>query len=274
VSPAAPAGPVRERPSRERPGRPGLVGPFTGRHIAAAGLAVLVATMILAVATAPIAPPTPSVDPAPPDPQATQFAISSAGDGLAVGDRPPELAVAGTDSVDGVDGVHAPATTLDGRPISLGDLRGRVVWVDFWASWCPPCRVETPVLRDLYARHRDDGLEIVGVSVQESSAEDVRRYVETYGVGYPVVADLTGAIFRSWRVYGLPTQFLLGRDGVIRAVVQGPVDAATAERLIGPLLDEAAPGAPAPGVSAPVTSTSPAPPSPAPPSPAATSPRP
>ncbi len=218
---------------RERERR-GLVGPFTGRQIAFAAVAVAAAAAALVVVTSPIAPPAPAL--APPDPQATQYAIASAGAALQVGQRPPELA--GADPA----GSPVPTVTVGGAPLSLAGLRGKVVWVNFWASWCPPCRAETPVLRDLYAAHSADGLELVGVSVQESSVEDVRRYVETYGVAYPVVADLTGALFREWRVYGLPTQFILDRDGVIRAIVQGPVDAATAERLVAPLLAEA-PGA-------------------------------
>ena len=217
------------------PQRRGLIGPFTGRQLAFAAVAVAAVAAALAVVTAPIAPPAPSI--APPDPRATQYAIGPAGEGLAVGQAAPEILVAGP------SGSPGPATGLDGRTVSLAGLRGKVVWVDFWASWCPPCRAETPVLRDLYARHRDDGLEIVGVSVQESSAEDVRRYAETYGIEYPIVADLTGEAFRSWEVYGLPTQFLVDRSGVIRAIVQGPVDAATAEVLVAPLLAEPGPAA-------------------------------
>ncbi len=235
-------GPVPTDGGRERRG---LVGPFSGRQIAVAVAAVGLAAVVLTVATAPIAAPAPSL--APVAPAATQYAVGPAGEGLAPGQRPPEL------TLPGPDGSPVPAVTLDGEQISLADLRGKVVWVDFWASWCPPCRAETPVLRGVYSRHRDDGLEMVGVSVQESSAGDVRRYVDAYGIDYPIVADLTGSIFRTWRVYGLPTQFLLDRDGTIRAIVQGPVDARTAESLVAPLLAErsagpeasGAPGAPA-----------------------------
>jgi thiol-disulfide isomerase/thioredoxin len=230
--------PVPEDRGRERRG---LVGPFSGLQIAVAVAAVGSAAVVLMVATAPIAAPAPSL--APVAPAATQYAVGPAGEGLVAGQRPPDLTTSGP------DGSPVPAVTLDGEPISLADLRGKVVWVDFWASWCPPCRAETPVLRDVYSHHRDDGFEMVGVSVQESSADDVRRYVDAYGIEYPIVADLTGFIFRTWRVYGLPTQLLLDRDGTIRAIVQGPVDAETAESLVAPLLVEgstrpAASGAP------------------------------
>lgn len=223
-------------------GRRGLVGPFTGRQLAAAAATVGIVAIALVAATTPIAAPSPSL--APVDLRPTQYAIGDVTHGLAVGDRPPDLAVPGP------SGSPVPATTLDGRPVTLADLRGKVVWVDFWASWCPPCRAETPVLRDLYARDRDRGLELVAVSVQESTADDIRAYAATYGLTYPIVADLTGAIFRAWRVYGLPTQFILDRDGVIRAVVQGPVDAAAADALVEPLLGPAASPAESPVVSA------------------------
>jgi cytochrome c biogenesis protein CcmG/thiol:disulfide interchange protein DsbE len=214
--------------------RHGLVGPFTGRQLAVAAAVVGIVAVGLVAAMMPIAAPSPSL--APVDPRPTQYAIGDAMEGLAVGDRPPELAVPGP------SGSPVPATTLDGHRASLAGLRGKVVWVDFWASWCPPCRAETPVLRDLYARDRERGLELIAVSVQESTADDVRGYAATYGLTYPIVADLTGSIFREWRVYGLPTQFLLDRDGIIRAVVQGPVDAATARALVEPLLGP--PGSP------------------------------
>jgi len=219
------------RPEFRETGRRGLVGPFTGRQLAAAAAIVAIVALALVAATTPIAAPSPSL--APVDPRPTQYAIGDVTHGLAVGDRPPDLVVAGP------SGSPVPATTLDGGPVSLADLRGKVVWIDFWASWCPPCRAETPVLRDLYARYRGRGLEIVAVSVQESTADDIRAYATTYGLAYPIVADLTGAVFRAWRVYGLPTQFLLDPDGVIRAVVQGPVDAATAAALVEPLLGPA-----------------------------------
>ena len=233
--PAAPGGPAEARPGfRHEKRRHGLIGPFSGPQLlAAAGVVALVA-VVLAAVTAPIPGPDPSLTP--PDPDATQYAIGSAGEGLRPGDRAPELRLTAS------DGSARPVTTLDGRPVSLADLRGKVVWIDFWASWCPPCRAETPILRDLYARYRDRGLELVAISVQESTADDVRRYAEAYGLEYPIVADLTGELFRAWRVYGLPTQLFIDRDGVIRTIVQGPVDEAGAAAIIESLLGPAGAG--------------------------------
>jgi cytochrome c biogenesis protein CcmG/thiol:disulfide interchange protein DsbE len=198
--------------------RRGLVGPFTGRQIAAALGTVLIVAAILVVVTAPIASPlTPGVAPQP-----TQFAIGPAAEGLRVGDRAPELAIVGPDG--------GPAALLDlaGAPVRLADLRGRPVWISFWASWCPPCQAETPVLRDAFAANRARGLALVAISVQESTLDDVRAYATKYGLDYTVAADLAGDVYRLYRIYGLPTQVFVDANGIIRAVVQGPVDAAIA----------------------------------------------
>jgi peroxiredoxin len=232
----------RESPVATDPRR-GLVGPFTGRHLAAAlGTVVIVAAILVAV-TAPLASvPAPGVAPQP-----TQFAIGPVVEGLRVGARAPEL------EVPGADGTMTPLRDLAGAPVRLADLRGHPVWISFWASWCPPCQAETPVLRETFAAYRPRGLALVAVSVQESTVDDVRAYAAKYGLEYTVAADLAGDVFRRYRVYGLPTQVILDADGVIRAIIQGPVDAqlATASlALVGlPPSGADAPGAPSEGLA-------------------------
>ena len=213
-APELPAG-APEAPETRR----GLVGPFTARHLAAALGSVVIVTAILLVVTAPIATlPATGIAPQP-----TQFAIGPAVEGLRVGDLAPELQVAGAD-----DG-PAPLLNLSGAPVRLADLRGHPVWISFWATWCPPCQDETPVLRDTFNAYRDRGLALVAVSVQESTVDDVRAYAAKYGLDYTIAADLAGDVFRRYRIYGLPTQVFLDASGIIRAVVQGPVDTQIAE---------------------------------------------
>ena len=106
---------------------------------------------------------------------------------------------------------------------ALADFRGRPVIVNFWASWCPPCQAETPTIRDTAEAYAPQGLEVIGISVQEATEDDVRAYAEKYELGYTVAADLAGDVFRLYRVYGLPTQYFLDGDGIIRSIVQGPV---------------------------------------------------
>jgi cytochrome c biogenesis protein CcmG/thiol:disulfide interchange protein DsbE len=225
--------------------RRGLIGPFSGRQLATALGTVVIVAAILAVVTVPIAAlPAPGIAPQP-----TQFAIGPAVEGLRVGDRAPELLIVGT------DGSPAPLLDLAGAPVRLADLRGHPVWISFWASWCPPCQAETPVLRETFAAYRARGLALVAVSVQESTVDDVRAYAAKYGLEYTVAADLAGDVFRRYRVYGLPTQVFLDANGIIRSIVQGPVDAETAAAnlaLVG-LGPERPASPPAPATGQPTT---------------------
>jgi peroxiredoxin len=92
------------------------------------------------------------------------------------------------------------------------------------------------VLRDLYQDHAADGLRMIGVSVQEASPDEVRRYVDTYDVPYPVAFDATSAVFHAWRGFGLPTHYLVDADGIIRALHYGPVSRDVAEGLLTSIL--------------------------------------
>jgi len=191
-----------------------MVGPFSGRQIGLAfGLVALAALVIVAVTT-----PLGSAGGAPalPVPGATQVIFASPTQGLAVGAHAPDFAV------DLPDGTAYRLTDLDGQPISLADLRGKAVWITFWASWCPPCQQETPVIRELAEEYRARGLEVVAVQVQET-VEDGRRYADRYGLRYTIGSDVSGHVFRAYRVFGLPTQFFLDANGVIRAIVPAPM---------------------------------------------------
>ena len=163
---------------------------------------------------------TPNVAPA--QPGASFYVIGERTEGLAVGQLAPELS--------GMhDGQPITLDDLDGNPVSLAALRGRPVWVNLWASWCPPCQVETPVLRDVYRAHVDDGLALIAVSVQEASPDEVRTYAETYDLPYTIAFDGTSDVFHAWQGYGLPTHYFIDAEGIIRAVHYGPLSAAGAE---------------------------------------------
>ena len=121
--------------------------------------------------------------------------IGSPTQGLRPGDLAPELAVTRP------DGTTYQLTDLDGQPVRLADLRGKVVWLNFWASWCPPCQHETPILRELSERYSDRGLEVIGISVQETTAADVKAYADRYDLRYTIGFDALGR--RPARVQGL-----------------------------------------------------------------------
>ncbi len=207
-----------------------LVGPFSALQLVSVLAAVVLTAGILAVLNQPIAS---TAAPSLPAPGASFVAVGDAVEGLRVGDLAPEFT--GT-----ANGEEVQLTDLDGNPIRLADLRGRPVWINFWASWCPPCQAETPILRDVYNAHASDGLALVAISVQETTPDDVRAYVQRYALPYTVGFDATSAIFHTYHAYGLPTQLFLDRDGVIRNVVLGPITRQQAEAYLAPLLAEPA----------------------------------
>lgn len=220
-------------PGPERPPRPRYprgVGPFSLRQVAGALGAVVVTAVLLTIATAPLGSTTPGL----PDPVASAYQLRSAIPGLQVGQVAPEL----TGSAD--DGSAFALTDLDGQPVRLSDLRGRAVWLNFWASWCPPCQAETPTLRAMDVQYRDRGLTLIAVQVQQT-VEDGRAYAAKYGLDYVIGADVSAAIFRTYRVFALPTQFFIDPQGVIRAVVNGPLELADAQRFVETILPTTAP---------------------------------
>ncbi len=123
-------------------------------------------------------------------------------------------------------GQQAPALVLPllsaGRPalFELASLRGRVVYVDFWASWCGPCRVSFPQLEQLRQELGPRGFEVLAVNVDEAEP-DALRFLEEVPVSYPVVRDGSGDSPRTYGVPGMPTGYLLDRTGTVRLIHQG-----------------------------------------------------
>jgi thiol-disulfide isomerase/thioredoxin len=126
------------------------------------------------------------------------------------------------------DRVEIPAfvaTDLNGRPISTAALRGKVVLINFWATWCPPCREEIPDLVALQDKYKDQ-LQIIGISQDSGSVEDVRRFVAEHRMNYPTVMSTAEieALFPG--VYALPTTFVLDREGKLAQKHVGLLNAA------------------------------------------------
>jgi thiol-disulfide isomerase/thioredoxin len=131
------------------------------------------------------------------------------------------------------------AQNLAGAPKTLADYRGKVVLLNFWASWCPPCLHEMPSMERLKQKMVGRPLEIVALDSAET-AEEVSAFLSRMKLSFPILLDPDGSNTRRWKVFALPTSFLLDAEGRVRYVLTGPTDwdEGEAMQVIESLLDE------------------------------------
>jgi len=132
----------------------------------------------------------------------------------------------GTEHLPGVLGYGTPAPdftleTLDGKNVSLSSLRGKAVVVNFWATWCGPCKIETPWLVELQNQYGAQGLQIVGVAMDDSGKDEIARFAKDMGMNYPVVLGKEAVGQAYGGVDALPESFFVGRDGKIVDKIMG-----------------------------------------------------
>jgi cytochrome c biogenesis protein CcmG, thiol:disulfide interchange protein DsbE len=137
--------------------------------------------------------------------------------------------------------VGAPApefalTDLEGNALRLSDLAGRPVIVNFWASWCPPCVEEFPLLGSALERHASDDLVVIGI-VSRDRSEAARPFMSRMGASWPAAMDHGGTVAASYGTFGLPETFFINRDGVVVARQAGPLTAADLERKLALALE-------------------------------------
>ncbi len=147
----------------------------------------------------------------------------------------------------GIDHRGEPApeftlVTLGGEPISLARLRGQVVLVNFWATWCAPCRVEMPGFQEVYDERRGDGFTVVGVATDAEGRAVVERFLEERRVSYPIALATPAVRSAFGGVSLLPSSFLIDRKGRIRHHVEGFFTKTALSRAVGRLLAEGAEG--------------------------------
>ena len=126
---------------------------------------------------------------------------------------------------------------LNGQPLQLSAYRGKVVLLDFWATWCTPCREETPHLVELQSKYRDQGLQVIGVSMDDSP-DPVRDFYQQFKMNYPVVMGNAEIGERYGGVLGLPIAFVLDRNGRIYAKHIGATEASVLEQDVRSLLQQ------------------------------------
>jgi cytochrome c biogenesis protein CcmG/thiol:disulfide interchange protein DsbE len=139
-------------------------------------------------------------------------------------------------------GEVAPASPLPqlagGGNGSLTDYRGRWVLVNFWASWCGPCREEAPALEKFQRRHGGPGFTVVGIDTRDLSG-DGRAFVRRFGLSYPQLRDGDGASAHDFGTTGVPENYLIDPEGKVRLLVVGPVDPEYLDSEVAPLLPDA-----------------------------------
>lgn len=130
---------------------------------------------------------------------------------------------------------------IDGTPFQLSRQKGKVVLINIWATWCPPCREETPELVALYNEYKDDGLVIIGVSIDEQRESVVRPFMKEFAIPYPIYIDKDEIVMDKYGpVMGIPTTYVVDKEGMIRYFATGALTRKELEPRIQVLLEEKA----------------------------------
>lgn len=124
----------------------------------------------------------------------------------------------------GSDVIDFTLPDLSGKPVSLKDFRGKVVFLNFWATWCKPCEEEMPSMQRLYESLKGQPFEIVAVSIDSEDASAVKKYADKYGLTFTVLHDRKGKMKEAYKTTGVPETFIVDQNGVIAEKVWGPRD--------------------------------------------------
>jgi cytochrome c biogenesis protein CcmG/thiol:disulfide interchange protein DsbE len=142
-----------------------------------------------------------------------------------------------------MQGFMAPgftSTTFAGELVDLAGFKGKVVLINFWASWCPPCRAEMQAIQNAYADYRDQGLVVLAINASyQDDIQAATGFAQTEGLTFPLLTDPDGSINRTYRVLALPTTFFIDRQGrIAKVVIGGPMAEALVRSQVEALLKE------------------------------------
>jgi cytochrome c biogenesis protein CcmG, thiol:disulfide interchange protein DsbE len=122
----------------------------------------------------------------------------------------------------GMPGIPFELRTLDGKAISLESFRGKPLVMNFFASWCEPCREEMPIINDLAAKAASNDYSVLAVAVEDSRSA-VTQYAKESKLAFPIALDLNSTVKRAYRIFGPPATFFIDRQGIIRDIIIGPL---------------------------------------------------
>jgi thioredoxin-like negative regulator of GroEL len=128
-------------------------------------------------------------------------------------------------------------TTFDGKRFTLNDYRGKIVLINFWASWCGPCRHETPDLITINNEYKDKGVVIAGVAVNDE-AEPAATFAKSYNVNYQVGPDVNDVLARQFQIRAMPTTVIVGADGKMLLRFPGSTDHDTLQKILDKILSD------------------------------------
>ncbi len=129
-------------------------------------------------------------------------------------------------------------TNQNGQKVNLSDYRGKVVILDFWATWCPPCKAEIPGFVSLYNKYKDNGLVVLGVSLDRDGWSSVRPFIKNYKISYPVMLGTQNVVQAYGNIQSIPTTFVLDKQGKIRQKYVGLTRSAQFENDFRTLINE------------------------------------
>ncbi|MFK2825482.1 redoxin domain-containing protein [Bacillus sp. B190/17] len=151
-----------------------------------------------------------------------QEVVSGEENGLGLGSRAPDFTL----------------RTLEGKEVSLSDYQGKKVILNFWATWCPPCKAEMPHMQSFYEKEAEKGnVEILAVNLtsEDRGKEEVAKFAEQYGLTFPIPLDEDGTIGQRYQIATIPTTYILNTDGTIHQKIIGPMDEQMMRELVSEL---------------------------------------